>query len=354
VEEIPTVDPIEVDLVEGETTAENEEEEPSPYTIASTIQLQPSDVLRSDWDPHTLEYYFGPQGKGDGALWERFALHVDPFAPPPPLEHHNTSKKSISLDDCLDEFTREELLGEDDLWYCPRCKKHQQATKQFHIWKVPDVLVVHLKRFSNSRLLRDKIDVMVDFPMDGLDLSSRVGEKLFGEEVRKELGTLEGTGLEAVAQEEAVYDLFAVDEHLGGLGGGHYRAHALNTDDNQWYYYDDSHVSKCKREEAIVRSIFFFSSFVSSHSSFPWISEFECVLAVLSTQDIEASGRTKSRESRTCQVHSHICRSHSSRHTGHDTGSFRNNKGAESRERRFTVHWSSPSFRSLRVWLRTA
>src|SRR5216683_1568474 len=39
--------------------------------------------------------------------------------------------RGISLQDCLDEFTKEEQLGEDDLWYCPQCKKHQQATKKF-------------------------------------------------------------------------------------------------------------------------------------------------------------------------------------------------------------------------------
>ncbi|EEB88127.1 hypothetical protein MPER_14214, partial [Moniliophthora perniciosa FA553] len=47
-----------------------------------------------------------------------------------------------------------------------------QATKRFDLWKVPDILVVHLKRFSNSRMLRDKIDVFVDFPIEDLDLTS--------------------------------------------------------------------------------------------------------------------------------------------------------------------------------------
>jgi ubiquitin carboxyl-terminal hydrolase 4/11/15 len=34
------------------------------------------------------------------------------------------------------------------MWYCPTCKEHRQATKKLELWRVPEVLVVHLKRFS--------------------------------------------------------------------------------------------------------------------------------------------------------------------------------------------------------------
>jgi len=35
--------------------------------------------------------------------------------------------------------------------YCPQCKEFVQATKKFDLWKTPDVLVIHLKRFSYDR-----------------------------------------------------------------------------------------------------------------------------------------------------------------------------------------------------------
>ncbi|KAF8318779.1 UCH-domain-containing protein [Clavulina sp. PMI_390] len=226
-----------------------------PDTMALT--LLPSDSIRIEWDANMLEYFFDYQSKGENALIaERFKPYEDPALKAQrqaaALDKLSGKKsKNITLEDCLDEFTREEVLGEDDLWYCPQCKKHQQATKQFQLWKIPDVLVVHLKRFSSSRSLRDKIDALVEFPIEGLDLSSRVGEKQFAAEYEQEFGTLEGTGLESVATEPVVYDLFAVDEHLGGLGGGHYRAYALNTEDNQWYHFDDSHVSKARAEDSV-------------------------------------------------------------------------------------------------------
>jgi ubiquitin carboxyl-terminal hydrolase 4/11/15 len=127
-------------------------------------------------------------------------------------------KNGITLDDCLNEFGKEEVLSEADTWYCPRCKEHQRATKKFELWKTPDILVVHLKRFSSSSTRRDKLDVLVDFPIDNLDLTTRVVEPQEGK--------------------QEIYDLIAVDDHWGGLGGGHYTAFAKNFIDGEWYEYN--------------------------------------------------------------------------------------------------------------------
>lgn len=128
-------------------------------------------------------------------------------------------KHGIALDDCLDEFEKKEILSEQDMWYCPRCKKHRRASKKFDLWKTPDILVVHLKRFCSSASGRDKLDIHVDFPVEGLDLTKRV--------INQEEG------------KEEVFDLIAVDDHWGGsLGGGHYTAFAKNFIDGEWYEYN--------------------------------------------------------------------------------------------------------------------
>ena len=126
--------------------------------------------------------------------------------------------RGITLEECLDEFERAEILSEQDMWYCPRCKEHRRASKKFDLWKTPDILVAHLKRFSSSGWRRDKLDFLVDFPTEGLDLTSRV--------IQKEKG------------KDEIYDLIAVDDHYGGLGGGHYTAYAKNFVDGQWYNYN--------------------------------------------------------------------------------------------------------------------
>lgn len=160
---------------------------------------------------------------------------------------------TLSLDDCLNEFTKAEQLGEDDLWYCPSCKEFRQATKKFDLWKAPDVLVVHLKRFSAGRVSRDKLDHLIDFPLEGLDLRSRVvGRQMLAAlpdevpdaqtRVNDHISVAHDPHDDAVEADVPVYDLYAVDNHFGGLGGGHYTAFAKNPIDHRWYNYDDSSV----------------------------------------------------------------------------------------------------------------
>ncbi|KAI1768852.1 UCH-domain-containing protein [Hypoxylon sp. FL1150] len=149
--------------------------------------------------------------------------------PDPELDKIQAARKKrrtngTTLAACLDEFEREEILSEQDMWFCPRCKEHRRASKKFDIWKTPDILIIHLKRFSSSGFRRDKLEVLVDFPTEDLDITSRV--------LNKEDGKQE------------VYDLIGVDCHWGGLGGGHYTAQAKNFIDGQWYNYNDSTVSR--------------------------------------------------------------------------------------------------------------
>ncbi|KIJ55336.1 hypothetical protein M422DRAFT_57819 [Sphaerobolus stellatus SS14] len=210
----------------------------------------PGDALLIKWDDQMESFYLRTE-----ALWNKYDFEEFIHPELAAARQQGEKKENITIEDCLDEFTKEEQLGEDDLWYCPKCKKHQQATKNLQLWKVPDVLVVHLKRFSNSRIIRDKIDAFVDFPLEGLDLENRVGEKQSSKVLLEQGLDLAELGLGDV-DEPLLYDLFAVDEHLGGLGGGHYRAYARNHTDGEWYHFDDSHVSKCKPEDAINRNAY--------------------------------------------------------------------------------------------------
>lgn len=142
-----------------------------------------------------------------------------------------TRQEAISLFSCLDAFLKEEPLGPEDMWYCPGCKEHRQATKKLDLWKLPDILVVHLKRFSYSRYLKNKLDTFVNFPVQNLDLTKYVKSN-------------DG--------QSHMYELYAISNHYGGLGGGHYTAYAKLIDENRWYHFDDSHVSPVS--EADVRT----------------------------------------------------------------------------------------------------
>lgn len=42
--------------------------------------------------------------------------------------------------------------------------------------------------------------------------------------------------------ERFIYDCYAVSNHYGNMGFGHYTAYAKNPVTNRWYEFDDSHV----------------------------------------------------------------------------------------------------------------
>lgn len=48
--------------------------------------------------------------------------------------------------------------------------------REFTLWKLPNILVIHLKRFHYGRTRREKINHRIKFPIKNLDLSEYVNE----------------------------------------------------------------------------------------------------------------------------------------------------------------------------------
>ncbi|KHG02436.1 Ubiquitin carboxyl-terminal hydrolase 5 -like protein [Gossypium arboreum] len=134
----------------------------------------------------------------------------------------------LSLYTCLEAFLREEPLVPEDM-YCPQCKEQRQASKKLDLWRLPEVLVIHLKRFSYSRSMKHKVETFVNFPIHDFDLTNYVADK------RSSCSQL--------------YELYALTNHYGGMGSGHYTAHIKLLDENKWYNFDDSHISPINEED---------------------------------------------------------------------------------------------------------
>ena len=99
--------------------------------------------------------------------------------------------------------------------------------------RTPEVLVITLKRFSNGTR---KIERFVDFPLDGLDLAPFSAHAARGDTSKR-------------------YRLFAVTNHYGSSGYGHYTAFARDVwsePAGSWYRYDDSAVTPVDEDD--VRS----------------------------------------------------------------------------------------------------
>lgn len=126
-------------------------------------------------------------------------------------------------------FQEVETLSAQDQWYCNKCKTHVQADKKMEFWTTPPVLIFQLKRFSYTRWNRDKLEDFVQYPLEGLDMRPF----LLGE------------------QKEALYDLAAVSNHHGNLGGGHYTAYGRSSVDGNWYKFDDESTRLVDKEQVV-------------------------------------------------------------------------------------------------------
>lgn len=132
---------------------------------------------------------------------------------------------SVTLKQCLKEFTSEEKFDPDWGYKWEKCKKGSKITKRMSIYRFPPLLVIHLKRFHFSSWRRDKLNTSVKFPIEDLDLSDYSDNS-------------------NIESSQATYDLYGISHHSGYMSGGHYVADILNVPgDKKWYHWDDAYVN---------------------------------------------------------------------------------------------------------------
>lgn len=191
------------------------------------------------------------------------------------------SGSSIPLKDCLDQFAAGEQLDEHNAWYCSNCKKHVCALKLITLWNTPDILVLHLKRFTfekcpdvDGRILRKKIEDTVNFPIDRLDMTEYVlgpidpgAPPIYKVRLFPCIFcvlnvalcsiifcTTDDLDLNLTQSFPVIYtQLFGVSEHTGTTANsGHYTATVRNSEDGNWYRYNDSNVGFTSGDAAIT------------------------------------------------------------------------------------------------------
>ncbi|KAI1320905.1 ubiquitin-specific protease doa4 [Mortierella claussenii] len=151
-----------------------------------------------------------------------------------PIKDKSSGRQPQTLLSCLNAFVEPEVMEGDNAWNCPHCKKPRKATKQLTISRVPDVLLIQLKRFSSDGPFKNKIKAMVQYPILDLDLTSYLPKRSDGG-----------------AADPAIYDLYAVSNHSGEVSSGHYTACVRGESPNSWINFDDSRVSPCDKSVAV-------------------------------------------------------------------------------------------------------
>ncbi|XP_054876392.1 ubiquitin carboxyl-terminal hydrolase 44 isoform X2 [Poeciliopsis prolifica] len=165
-----------------------------------------------------------------------------------PERYHSNSRESAAQAPChltemLAKFTETEAL-EGNIYACDQCNARRrtcsktviltEAKKQLMVFKLPQVLRLHLKRFRwSGRNHREKIGVHVRFDQL-LNMEPYCSPSAAGSPRPKHF----------------LYELSAVVMHHGkGFGSGHYTAYCYNTEGGFWVHCNDSKLNVCSVDE---------------------------------------------------------------------------------------------------------
>ena len=147
--------------------------------------------------------------------------------------YNRYSSYQCDLKDCFEYFSSEETLGKGNEWYCRKCKGFKRAKKKMELFYLPKLFIICLKRFSGSNSYWKKNEALVNFPINNMDMKDFVC---------------------GPDKEYSKYDLFAVSQHYGGCGGGHYTAICKNF--GKWYNYNDSSVFRGSENDVVSNAAY--------------------------------------------------------------------------------------------------
>ena len=161
----------------------NVDTSPDPLIGEDSKKLEPEEMAKISWKNYlkknksvVVDIF---QGQIRSSLECQQCNNIqDTFDPmmylslPFPASHKNPGK-SFKLEDLFEEFTKKETL--DESIDCSSCKKKTPFTKKIDIWKSPNILIIHFKRFSYSKEGGiEKIENMVEFELKNMSISKAV------------------------------------------------------------------------------------------------------------------------------------------------------------------------------------
>ncbi|KAL7075114.1 hypothetical protein ACQ4LE_005922 [Meloidogyne hapla] len=126
----------------------------------------------------------------------------------------------INLITCLNKHFEPSTMERS----CPKCGK-QDFPRSLYFWRLPEVLILHIKRFNFVAGETVKDSREIDFPVDDLDMKRYLHPA--SPDHSKGIITL--------------YSLYAIVAHTGTANTGHYTARVKNLDRSTdfWQLFDD-------------------------------------------------------------------------------------------------------------------
>ncbi|CAD8154340.1 unnamed protein product [Paramecium pentaurelia] len=144
-----------------------------------------------------------------------------------------------NLEECLQTLVQGDLLEGENAYSCEQCNKKVSALKRTCIKKLPDHLILVLKRFNFDfdLMAKAKINERIEFPFE-LDLLPYSQQGLRQQENRANPQKEQDN-----PQEYYQYRLTGVVIHIGSADCGHYYSFIQDRNDfNKWYEFNDINV----------------------------------------------------------------------------------------------------------------
>ncbi|XP_078266145.1 ubiquitin carboxyl-terminal hydrolase 47-like [Rhinoraja longicauda] len=220
---------------------------------------------------------------------------------PLPVHSNDRGIHMQNVNATFQDFLKTSILDGDNLCYCDRCDKKTESEIRYYFEKLPQILVLQLKRFEVDYFARSmkKMHEKVEIPLkmkfqkkrnknndktewclsssesneaaerrrsarSGMSGRSRSHEREESLKSQRNKNSQESNEENFTRQQslsvgskrrrnsnpgvnpviDTTYNLFAICNHAGEFGGGHYVAHIRPESSSKWYCFDDSHVTE--------------------------------------------------------------------------------------------------------------
>jgi len=186
-----------------------------------TMRIHTKKILPPDLD-RAKRIQLEKSGDYDWKVEESPFLFLTSELPPPPLfkdEFHENIIPQVSLYNILAKFNGQ--TEKEDKTY------KDNFLKKFELVKLPQFIILYIKRFTKNTFFVEKNPTIVNFPVKSIEFGDLLSEE---DRLKHKSGT--------------TYDLMANIVHDGSWEKGSYKVHVLHKGSGKWYEMQDLHVSE--------------------------------------------------------------------------------------------------------------
>lgn len=140
-------------------------------------------------------------------------------------------KMKTSLDDCLNNFIKDEILDDANKLLCSNCNNYVNAIKKINIIIPPIILIISIKKYNGNNKKKN----LVHFPLYNFHINQYMN-----------------TDVKYI--KDYYYDLIGIVNQIGDINYGHY--FSFLKQNNEWFCVNDERISKINEDDVITNNAY--------------------------------------------------------------------------------------------------